>query len=101
MFRVTPLIWSAPLALKQGESGIIRHEIDGGFLVSAEHDDVFHDPCRFLAGDIGQLEAVPVQVDGMDIVAGIAHMNAVALTLSQVKAGRNRCTAHGIRNVIN
>ena len=42
-------------------------------------------PAVGLPGDVGQLEAVPVQVDRMDVVAGVAHTKAVALALPQVE----------------
>ncbi len=55
--------------------------IDFDFLVAAEHDDVFEDAGGGLAGKPGQFEAVTVKMDGVDVVAGVAHAKAVALAL--------------------
>ena len=63
---------------------------DLGLLIAAEHDDVFQDAGGGLAGESGQLEAVAVQMDGMNVVAGVAHAKAVALALAQMKRRGHR-----------
>jgi len=42
-------------------------------------------PAVAIPGKIGQLEAMPVQVNGMQIVALIAHGDAITPALLQVK----------------
>jgi hypothetical protein len=81
--------------MEKGEAGIVGEEIDFGFLVASEHDDVFHHAGLGLAGDFGDLEGVAVKMDGMKIVAGVAETDAVALAFFEVEGGGDRILGHG------
>ena len=71
------------MTVKQGPAGIIGHKVDFHFLVSAEHDDILHDPRRRLSGNAGQLKAVAMQMHRVDIVAGIAAFQPIPAALTQ------------------
>ena len=48
------------MAVKEGEARIIRDKINLGLLVASQHDDILDDAAGRLAGDVRELEAVPV-----------------------------------------
>ena len=73
------------MAVEQREPRIVRRKIYFDFLISAQHHDILHHASGRLAGELGEFEAVPVKMDGMNIVAGIAHTKTVAPALLQVK----------------
>src|ERR1700686_1068317 len=73
------------MAMEQREAGIIRREIHFDFLIAAHHDHVFHHPGARYSSNLGKLKTVTVQMDGMDIVAGVAHPQAVTLPQFQMK----------------
>src|ERR1700736_1738186 len=75
------------MAMKQRESRIVCGEVDFHFLVAAYHDHVLHDAGQRFSRNLGEFEAVPVQMDWMDVVAGIPHPQAVALTLAEMVGG--------------
>jgi hypothetical protein len=71
--------------MEQGSAGIVGNEVNFHLLVSHEHDDILDDPgCRPFR-DTGQFKAVAMQMHGMDVVAGVAHAQSIALALAQVK----------------
>ena len=76
------------VAVEEGEAGVVGDEVDLDLLVAADHHNVLHDAGGRLAGDRCELEAVAMQVNGVDIVAGVAHAQAVALALLQVEGRR-------------
>ena len=69
------------MTVEEGLAGIIRHEIERQFLVSAKHYDILHHARSRLAGDAGQLEGMAVQVEWMDVVARIAQLKVVAASV--------------------
>jgi hypothetical protein len=73
------------MAMEQGEPGIVRRKVHFGFLIPSDHYDVLHHTSGRLAREFGQFKTVTVKMDGMNIVAGIAHAKAVAFALLQVK----------------
>jgi len=73
------------MAVEQRKSGIIRRKIHFDFLISAHHDDILHHTSGRLAGEFGEFKTVTMEMDGMDVVAGIAHADTVASALLQVK----------------
>ena len=44
--------------------GIVSNEINLGFLITAEHDNILDDATGLLSPDASQFKAVPVQMDG-------------------------------------
>src|SRR5258708_14712702 len=58
-----------------------------------------HSGCGF-SSKAGYFEAVPVEMDRMNIVAGIAHPQSIPLALLQVKCGWRWLAGHGIRHAI-
>src|SRR5271157_6346115 len=76
--------------MKKRESGIIRCKADFHFLVSADHHNVFHHPRQRFPGNPGELERVTMKMDGMYIIASVAHAEAIALALAEMIGGSHR-----------
>jgi hypothetical protein len=72
------------VTMEQREAGIVGDKVDFDFLVASHHDHILHHAGTRFPGKLGEFETVPVKMDGMYIVAGIAHTNAVALSLPQM-----------------
>src|ERR1700761_9679544 len=45
------------VAMEQGQTGIVRHKVNFHLLVTAEHDDILHDPGCGFSSYPGQFEA--------------------------------------------
>jgi hypothetical protein len=71
------------MAMEEGEARIVGDEVDLGFLVSAQHYDILHNPGSLPARETCQLEAVPMQVNWMNVVARVSHPDPVAFPLLQ------------------
>ena len=78
------------VTVKQGEARIVRCKVDIKFLISAQHNHIFHDPGCGRPRQLRYLKTVSMKVNGMDIVTGILHVNAIALALEQVMRRRHR-----------
>src|SRR5207247_11478804 len=79
---------------------IVRYEIDFRFLVTYEYHVIFAYPgCRPYC-EAGQFKAVTVEVDGMDVITGVGHSNAVKRALLQVKGGRDHFAVHRMSQAI-
>src|SRR2546422_2838223 len=77
------------------EAWIVGDEIHFGFLVASEHHDILeYSGCGF-SREAGQLKAMTVKVDGMNVITGIAHSNAVTLAVLQMKRGGGHFLGHG------
>src|SRR5579872_1492235 len=66
------------VTVKQRHSGIVGHEVELDLLEAAEHHYILDHARRRLAADTHQLKTVPMQMQRMDIVAGIAEFQAIA-----------------------
>ena len=86
------------MAVEEGEAGVVGGEVDLDLLVAADHDDVFDDAGGGDASEVGQFEAVAMEMDGVDVVAGVAHVDAVAAALMEVKRGGH--VVHGEGDVV-
>ena len=73
------------MAVEQREAGIIRHKIDLHLLVAAYQHNVLDETGHRLPGHSRQFETAAVQVDRMDVVAGVAHAQPVAFALLHAK----------------
>lgn len=71
------------MTMKQSQLWIVGDKIHFSLLITADHYDILHYTCSRLADELGQFEAMPVKMDGVDVVAGIAHADAIALALLQ------------------
>ena len=66
------------VAMEQRRARVISHEVDFRRRESDHVQRVFHQPrCRFVA-DLGYLEGMPVQVDGVCVAAVVVHDESVA-----------------------
>ena len=67
------------MTMEKGQPRIVGNEVELQFLIPAEHHDVFHD-ARPSAGHAirRQLERVSVEVQRMDVVAGVAKPQPIA-----------------------
>src|SRR5437879_5569649 len=84
------------MAVEQSQSWVISDKIHGDLLVPSDHDYVFHDAGSRGSRQTGQLEAVPVEMYRMDVIAGIAHVDSIPVAFLQVKRGRSHCIGHRI-----
>ena len=67
------------VAMKQRWTRVVGDEIDFRSRESNHVERVFHQPrCRLVA-DLGHLEGMPVQVDGVRVAAVVFHDEAVSL----------------------
>ena len=73
------------VAVEKCETRVIRNKIDVYLLKTAQHHNVLNDSSGICSGEIGQLKAMTMKVYGMNIVTGVAQLQAVAFTLLQVK----------------
>src|SRR6266487_3603267 len=69
------------VTVEEGQPRIISNKVYLGFLVSAQHQNIFQDSSCRLPGQARQVKTMAMEMDGMDIVTGIAHTNAIALAL--------------------
>src|SRR6266403_1844349 len=61
------------VAVEEGQPWIVSNKVYLGFLVSAQHHNIFQDSSCRLPGQARQLKTMTMEVDWMDIVTGIAH----------------------------
>jgi phosphoribosylanthranilate isomerase len=73
------------VAVEESEAGIVGNEIDLALLIAAQHDHVLHDAGGLRSREISKLKAVTMKMDGMNVVAGIAHPKTVAPALLQME----------------
>ena len=69
------------MAVEKSETRIVGNKVDFGNLVGPKHDDILHDTGRGLSGDISELKAVAMKMNRMNVVAGVAHPNAITFAL--------------------
>ena len=77
------------VAVKERQSRVVRNEIDFRFLVTSQHQHVFQDSGGGFSCNAGQLKTMPVKMDRVDVITGVAHMNAIALAFLKVKGRRS------------
>src|SRR5215472_9164348 len=65
------------MAMEESKARIVSYEIDFMLLIATQHYDVLDDSRRFCTGEIGELEAVAMKMDRMNVVARVAHPNPV------------------------
>ena len=73
------------MAMEECQAGVIGHKIHMDFLVASDHRDILPYSRRGVCCGVGQLKAVTVKVEGMDVIAGVTHAKAVTLALLQMK----------------
>lgn len=69
------------MAMEKSETGIVGNKVDFVSLVDPEVDDILHDTGRGESGELSELKAVPMKMDRMNVVAGVAHPNAITFAL--------------------
>src|ERR1700733_3027112 len=88
------------VAMKQRHAGIVGDKIHFRLLIAAQHHYIFHYAGRRFSRQLHKLETVPVQMDGMDVVAGVAHLDPIALALLQMKRRLARLVAPPVFNTV-
>src|ERR1700684_4159059 len=88
------------VAMKESEPWIVGGEVDLCFLIAAHHDHILLNPGSWLSSDPAEFKGVAVQMDGMDVIAGIAHPHAIPLSLDQVKGWRSHHLIQRIRHAV-
>ena len=78
------------VAVEQRVARVIGCEIEGHLLITAKHDDILdHAGCR-LAVDLGQLEAVAVKMERVNVIARVTEFEPVAVPPLQCVDGLHR-----------
>ena len=80
------------VTVEQRQARIVRGKVDIEFLISAQHNDIFHDPRCDQPCQLRYLKTVSMKVNGMDIVTRIPHVKAIAPALEQVTRRRHRAS---------
>jgi len=83
------------MAMEQGQPWLIGDEVHFHGLVAAQHRDVLDNAAGWLARDAGDLEAVAMQMHGVDIVAGVVHAQPVAPPMVQLEQRFHRLHVEG------
>src|SRR5271165_2021484 len=78
------------VAMEKREARVVRSKADFHLLVSADHYDIFHYAPQRFPRNSSELEGVTMKMDGMNIVAGVAHTNAIALALAEMIGSHHR-----------
>ena len=65
------------VTVEKRQPWIVGDKIERRFLESAEHENVLDHPGGGLPADLRQLEAVPMKMQRMDVIAGVAELEAV------------------------
>src|SRR6185437_5242626 len=73
------------MAMEEAAAGLIGRKVDCHRLKAAEHRHVFDDATRRMPGNGGELEAVAMQMDRMNIVGGVRHTQAIAPAAREAK----------------
>ena len=82
------------MAMEKGQTRIVRDERYLRFLIAAQHQDILDDSCGWETSDAVQLKTVPVKMNRMDVVAGIAHANSITLAFCERERDRTRPAGH-------
>ena len=69
------------MAVEKSETGIVGNKVDFVDLVDPEHHNILHDTGRGDSGEISELKAVAMKMDRMNVVAVVAHTNAITFAL--------------------
>ncbi len=77
------------VTVKERKARIGGDKVDFNLLVTSDHDYILHHARGGPSGNAGDFKTMPVKMDGMNIVAGIAHADAIALALMQVVCRRH------------
>jgi hypothetical protein len=68
------------VAVEQRQSRLVGGEVEVEALVAAEHDHVLEQAMDGSAGDVGDVEGLAAQVEGVDVVSGVVEAQPVTLT---------------------
>src|SRR5579864_4441725 len=75
------------MAVEQGQPGIVGGEVYINLLVAADHYDILDHAGGGLSRQLCKFKTVPVKMDGMNVVAGVAHAKAIPFALTQMMRG--------------
>jgi hypothetical protein len=64
--------------------GIVYRKVHLRFLISANHDNSLHHAAVRMRATLVSSKLVPVNMNGMNIVTGIGHLDAIALSPLQM-----------------
>lgn len=69
------------MTMEQRPPGIVGDEVERDLLEAAQHNNVLHDTRRRFASDHHEFETVTMQVERVDIVAGVTECEPIAAPL--------------------
>jgi hypothetical protein len=58
--------------MEQRQPRILCNEVDFRLLIASQHDDIFENSRGRLSGNFGELKVVAVEMDRMNVIAGVA-----------------------------
>jgi hypothetical protein len=77
----------------------VRGEIHLDFLIATDHHDILHNAGHRFSCNCREFETMTVQMDRMNVVAGVPHANTVALALPEMISRCHQIACkHGIIN---
>src|SRR5689334_6163613 len=78
------------VTVKQREARIVCREVYFDLLISPDHNHIFHHARTRLPGELGEFKTVSVKMDRVNVVAGIAHSQAMTLAFAQMESRFHR-----------
>src|SRR6266567_2975930 len=88
------------MTVKQGQARIVGDKVHFRFLIASKHHNIFENSRGGLSRQTRQLEAVPVQMDRMEVIAGIAHTESIPLAVLQMKCSCAYFASHRVSDAI-
>jgi hypothetical protein len=73
------------VAVKQSQARIVGDEIDFRLLIASQHHHVFENSRGGLSAQARQFEAVPVQMDRVNVITSVSQAQSIPLALFQVE----------------
>src|ERR1700677_3020391 len=80
--------------MEERESGIIGDKVYFILLIAAKHHNVFHYASGGRPGEVSQLEGVTMKMDGVNVIAGVAHAEAITLASLEVECSWSHVARH-------
>src|ERR1700722_19929371 len=82
------------MTMEKRESRIIGDKVYFILLIATEHYNVFHYASGRRPGEVSHLEGVTMKMDGVNIIAGVAHAEAIAPALLEVECSWRDVARH-------
>src|SRR5258708_12590223 len=74
------------MTMEEGQAGVIGNEIDFSLAITGEHQYVLEHACDWLASKMCNFKAVPMQMDGVNVITVIPHANPASHAFFDMKS---------------